>query len=133
MHLLRIKNLYETIIKKPEIIKMWNNNVNDLTIVEKNETERCILAERSFCDEEGKRIISGFLLMKIIDNICKEKDLIKFRRALERVVKERCGGNYMEVEPILIAKDFEEKVMKFVTNYNKLQRRKPIQLIKNIK
>ena len=39
----------------------------------------------------------------------------------------------MEVEPILIAKDFEEKVMEFVTNYNKLQRRKPIQLIKNIK
>ncbi len=133
MHLLRIKNLYKTIIKKPEIIKMWNNNVNNLTIVEKNETERRILVERSFCDEKGKRVISGFLLIKIIDNICKEKDLIKFRRALERVVKERCGGNYMEVEPILIAKDFEEKVMEFVTNYNKLQRRKPIQLIKNIK
>ena len=99
-----------------------------LSAIEKNDNNQTILVQREFADDSGSHVDAGYYFIQCLNSLCKEKHLKQYRGFLESVVKQKAKGNYMEVDPILIAPEYDNAVLSFVDQYNKLQKRKPIQL-----
>ncbi len=100
-----------------------------LSIMEKDEEHRTILIERRFASNCGSHVRAGYYFIQCLNSLCEEKHLTQFRALLESVVKQQGKGNYMEVDSILIAPEYSDAVFDFVDQYNRIQKRKPIQLL----
>lgn len=112
-------------------VGLFDQNINGLlSIIERNDKYRTILIERKFVNDSGSSIASGYYFVQCLSSICEEEDLKQFRSFLEIIVKEKANGNYMEVDPILIAPGCSNSVLSFTDQYNRIQKRKPIQLFR---
>lgn len=121
---------YGDLCKDPYSVGVFDQAINGiLSIVEKNDGDRTILIERRFTNNSGSHVSAGYYFMQCLDSLCEEKHLTQFRALLESVVKQQGKGNYMEVDPILIARGYSDAVFGFVDQYNRIQKRKPIQLL----
>lgn len=131
MTIKKIKTLtpYKTLCENLYSSGIFDKNINGLlSIIEKNDKLGTILIERKYINNGGNTIICGYYFIQCFNSVCTEENLKLFREILEKVVKQKARGNYMEVNPIIIAKGFTEEVIDFVDKYNKIQRRKPIEL-----
>ena len=104
------------------------NGNYSLAVIERNDKDRTVLIERTFRNGHGRPSVAGWCFIQCLRCQCAEDNLRLFRGLLEEVVKAKARGNYMEVEPLLIAPGFTDAVVRFVDQYNSFQRRKPIQL-----
>lgn len=122
-------NPFNSICKDLFSVGLFDKAINGLlSIVEKNGEHRTIVIERKFVDNSGNYLVAGYYFIQCLYSVCDENDLKQFRGYLENLVKEKAKGNYMEVDPILIAPGYNDSVLNFINQYNKIQRRKPIQL-----
>jgi len=120
---------YSSLYQDLYSLGIFDRNINgNLHILEKNDEHKTILIERRYVDLSGNLVISGFYFIQCLYFICETEHIRKFRGNLEIVVKKKAKGNYMEVDPIILARGYKEDVSHFIANYNEIQRRKPIQL-----
>jgi len=126
---LKISNPYSSLLSNLYSIGIFKSTINGLlSIIEKNDKYQTILLERQFINNSNIYIESGYYFIKCFNCPCNENELKKFRNTLENIVKQKTKGNYMEVDPIIIAVGFSPDVLNFIYQYNRIQRRKPIQL-----
>lgn len=126
---LKISNPYMALKKNLYSLDIFNKKINGLlNILEKNDELCTLLIERRFINNLGEKIESGYFFIQCLNSNCEEFHLIEFRKLLERIIMDRAKGNYMEVDPILIAPEFDFKVIEFIEQYNKFHKRKPIQI-----
>lgn len=120
---------YTSLCTDPYSAGIFDQSINGIvSVVEKNDQRGTILIERSFVNDSGSHVSAGYYFVQCLDSLCEERHLTEFRALLETVVKEKGAGNYMEVDPILIAPSYSHEVAGFVEQYNRMQQRKPIQL-----
>jgi len=121
------QDLYNSLCKDLYSLDIFDKSLNGLlSIIEKNDRHRTILIEKKFAVSSSGERTAGFFFVQCLNSFCNEEQLKEFRKNLEKVVKERAKGNYMEVDPILIAPGYSDIVINFVNQYNNFQRRKPI-------
>jgi len=126
---LKISNPYSSLLGNLYSIGIFNSSINGLlSIIEKNDKHRAILIERKFINSSNSYVGSGYYFIQCFNFLCNENELKQFRNTLENIVKQKAKGNYMEVDPIIIATGFNPDVLNFIYQYNRIQRRKPIQL-----
>lgn len=104
------------------------NGNYSLSVIERSDKDRTVLIERTFRNSLGESFGAGYYFIQCLQCRCGEDNLRLFRSLLEEVVKRKAKGNHMEVEPFLSAPGFADEVTRFVEQYNRFQRRKPIQL-----
>jgi hypothetical protein len=120
---------YSSLCRDLYSVGIFDRTINGiLSVIEKNDKHRTILIERQFLNTSGSQATAGYCLVQCLESPCEEDHLRWFRGLLEKIVKQRAKGNYMEVDPILVAAGFTPVVLGFVEQYNRIQRRKPIQL-----
>ncbi|MBU4562853.1 hypothetical protein KKB17_05545 [bacterium] len=120
---------YRSLISNLYSIGIFKSAINGLlSIIEKNDKYRTILLERQFINNSNIYIESGYYFIQCFNCTCNKNELKQFRNTLENIVKQKTKGNYMEVDPIIIAVEFSPDVLNFIYQYNRIQRRKPIQL-----
>ena len=121
---------YGDLCNNPYSVGIFDQAINGiLSIMEKDDEHRTILIERRFASNSGSHVSAGYYFIQCLNSLCEEKHLTQFRALLESVVKQQGKGNYMEVDPILIAPGYSDAVFGFVDQYNRIQKRKPIQLL----
>jgi len=121
--------MYSSLISNLYSIGIFDSAINGLlSIIEENDKYQTILLERQFADNFNIYIESGYYFIQCLNCTCNETTLKQFRIMLENIVKHKAKGNYMEVDPIIIADGYSPDVLSFIYQYNKIQRRKPIQL-----
>lgn len=126
---LKISNPYSSLLSNLYSIGIFKSAINGLlSIIEKNDKYQTILLERQFINNSNIYIESGYYFIQCFNCPCNENELKQFRNTLENIVKQKTKGNYMEVDPIIIAVGFSPDVLNFIYQYNRIQRRKPIQL-----
>ena len=126
---LKISNPYSSLLSNLYSIGIFKSTINGLlSIIEKNDKYQTILLERQFINNSNIYIESGYYFIQCFNCPCNENELKQFRNTLENIVKQKTKGNYMEVDPIIIAVGFNPDVLNFIYQYNRIQRRKPIQL-----
>lgn len=109
---------YKSLGKDLYSMGIFDKTINGLlSVIEKNDNDRTILIGKKFANNSGEYISSGYYFIQCLSSWCNEDNLKLFRGFLEAVVIQKAKGNYMEVDPILIAPE-----------YNRIQKRKPIQL-----
>lgn len=122
-------NPYDSICGDPYSLSIFERQINgDLAIIEKDNIQKLILFNKKFLDLEGGHRSSGYCLVRCIDGICNIDSVEEFRRKLDEITRKYANGNYMDVDPILIAKAFSQDVLAFIDSYNSLQKRKPMRL-----
>lgn len=120
---------YDSICRDYYSLSIFEKEVNgDLAIIEKDDIQKLILFNKRFLDLEGRNKSSGYCLMQCIEGICNIDSLKAFRKRLEETTRKYTNGNYMNVDPILVAKAFSQDVLSFIDSYNSLQKRKPMRL-----
>lgn len=120
---------YEQLLEDIYSLGIFDKKINGLLeVIETNKEHNTILAERKFIDKSGNYNSAGYYFIQCLNELCKEEHLKEFRGQLEKIVKQKSKGNYKEVDPILISPEYSSFVLDFITRYNKIQRRKPIQL-----
>lgn len=120
---------YNSICDNLYSVDIFDKTLNGLlSVIDKKHNNQTILIERKFTDSHRVQIGAGYYFIQCLTVTCGEEQLTQYRRLLEEVVKQRARGNYMEVDPILIAPQFNSAVLTFIEQYNKIQKRKPIQL-----
>ena len=121
---------YSRLCKDPYSMGIFDKTVDgQLAIAETDDNNKSVLVEKSFADHTGTQISCGHVFIQCLDTRCDENDLMRFRGLLQNIVNSRSKGDYMEVEPILIAPSFSNHVVMFVTQYNEIQKRKHIRLL----
>jgi len=126
---LKISNPYSSLLSNLYSIGIFKSTINGLlSIIEKNDKYQTILLERQFINNSNIYIESGYYFIQCFNCPCSENELKQFRNTLENIVNRKTKGNYMEVDPIIIAVGFNPDVLNFIYQYNRIQRRKPIQL-----
>jgi len=122
-------NPYESLCRDLYSIGIFDQTINGcLSVIERDDESHTILIDRKFPTNSEDIVRCGYCFVQCLDCPCNQEHLRRFRQRLERLVNLRAGGNYMEVDPILIAREFDTPVISFVEDYNAIQRRKPIQL-----
>jgi len=122
---------YGDLCNDPYSVGIFDQAINGiLSIVEKNDEHGTVLIERTFANNSGSDVSAGYYFVQCVNSLCEEKHLTQFRALLESVVKQRGKGNYMEVDPILVAPRYSDAVLRFVEQYNRMQQRKPIELFR---
>ena len=120
---------YDSICRDPYSLSILGKEINgDLAIIEKDNIQKFILLNKRFLDLAGKAKNSGYCLVQCIEGVCNIDSVEEFRRKLEEITRKYANGNYMEVDPILVAKAFSQDVLAFIDSYNGLQKRKPMRL-----
>jgi len=120
---------YDSICKDPYSLSIFEREINgDLGIIERDDIPKLILFNKRFLDLEGRGKSSGYCLVQCIDDVCNIDSVEEFRKKLEEIARKYANGNYMDIDPILIAKAFSQDVLVFIDNYNSLQKRKPMRL-----
>lgn len=122
-------NPYNSICRDPYSLSILAKEINgDLAIIEKDDIQQFILLNKGFLDLADKAKSSGYCLVQCIEGVCNIDSVEEFRRKLEEITRKYANGNYMDIDPILIAKDFPRDVLAFIHSYNSLQKRKPVRL-----
>ncbi len=122
---------YNSLCKDLYSLGIFDKAINGLlSIIETDDKHQTILIERRFADNSGDYIEAGYYFIQCLNITCEEEHLKQSREILEIVIKQKVKSNYMEVDPILLAPEFNKAVLDFVNQYNKIQRRKPIQLFR---
>jgi|GEM_PF-1766491 len=126
---LSILDPYKTLCKDLYSADIFDQAIDGLLfLVEKDDGEQTLLIEKKFVNNSEGYLNSGYYFIQCINSVCSDEQIKKFRGLLEKVVKQKAKGNYMEVEPIIVAQKYDDSVIEFVEQYNKMQKRKPIQL-----
>lgn len=126
---LSVSNPYDQLCKDIYSLEIFDKRINGLlSVIETNGEFKTILVERRFIDNFGNYVSAGYYFIQCLNELCEEEHLKKFRGYLENIVKKRANGNYKEIDPILIAPEFSVFTLDFIDKYNKIQKRKPIQL-----
>lgn len=121
------KSLSEDLYSLGILSKEINGNLN---FIKKYVRDQVLLISKGFLNLGGKEKISGYIFIQCVNDVCNIEIIKSFRKKLENIVKQYAEGNYMEVDPILIARDFSTDVIKFVDEYNTFQKRKNLRLYK---
>lgn len=120
---------YDSICRDPYSLSIFEREINgDLAIIERDNIQKLILFSKRFLDLEGRDKSSGYCLVQCIEGVCNIDAVEEFRRKLDEITRKYANGNYMDVDPILIAKAFSQDVLAFIDGYNNLQKRKPMRL-----
>jgi len=120
---------YDSICRDPYSLSIFEREINGtLTIIERDDTRKLILFNKGFLDLESRNKSSGYCLVQCIEGVCNIDSVEEFRRKLEGITKKYANGNYMNVDPVLVAKAFSQDVLTFIDGYNSLQKRKPMRL-----
>ncbi len=120
---------YDSICRDPYSLSIFEKKINGmLTIIERDDTRKLILFNKGFLDLESRDKSAGYCLVKCIEGVCNIDSVEEFRRKLEEITKKYANGNYMGVDPVLVAKAFSQDVLTFIDSYNSLQKRKPMRL-----
>lgn len=126
---LSVSDPYEKLCEDLYSLEIFNKRINGLLeLIETIKDQNSILVERKFIDNSGNYVSAGYYFIQCLNELCEEEHLKEFRSLLEIIVKQKAQGNYKEVDPILIAPNFSASSLDFVDKYNKIQRRKSIQL-----
>ena len=126
---LRCQDPYTALRTDPYSSGLFTQTVNGfLEVVQQDDKARTIVLETSFLNSQGSRVHAAYFFVQCLESECHETELTNFRHLLEYIVREKASGNYMQVNPILIAASFDEPVIEFVEQYNSVQKRKPIEL-----
>lgn len=98
------------------------------TIVEFESSEQRKLTLRKYYFREGKKIYLGNLVILLINGKCTLEDFVKFMKFIsEEALKFQ--GDFMSVEPIIVAESFEPMPDFFIEKYNEIEtlaRKQPI-------
>jgi len=122
-------NPYNSICRDPYLLSILRKEINgDLVITEKDDVQKFVVLSKGFLDLEGQPKSSGYCLVQCIDGVCNIHSVEEFRRKLEEITKKHANGNYMDVDPVLVAKAFSQDALAFIDSYNSLQKRKPVRL-----
>ncbi|OIP26825.1 MAG: hypothetical protein AUK00_03540 [Dehalococcoidia bacterium CG2_30_46_9] len=120
---------YASICREPYSLSIFERKINgDLAIIEMDNIQKLILFNKRFLDLEGRDKSSGYCLVQCIEGVCNIDSVEEFRRKLDEITRKYANGNYMDIDPILIAKAFSQDVLVFIDSYNSLQKRKPVRL-----
>lgn len=120
---------YDSICRDPYSLNILEREINgDLAIIERDNIQKLIQFNKRFLDLGGRDKSSGYCLVQCIEGVCNIDSVEKFRRKLDEITRRYANGNYMDVDPILIAKAFSQNVLAFIDGYNSLQKRKPMRL-----
>jgi len=124
-----IGNPYDSICRDPYSVSIFEREINgDLAIIERDDIHKFILLNKGFLDLKNRDKNSGYCLVHCIYGVCDIDSVKIFRKKLEEITIKYATGNYMDVDPVLIAKSFSQNVLSFVDSYNNFQKRKPIRL-----
>ncbi len=120
---------YDSICREPYSLSIFEKAINgDIAIVERDDIQKFTLFNKRFLDLEGRGKSSGYCLVQCIEGVCNIDSVEEFRRKLEEITRKYVNGNYMDVDPILVAKAFSQDALAFIDSYNSLQKRKPMRL-----
>ena len=125
---LRTSDPYQTLLKNLFSLQIFDRSLNgSLHIRETDVTVQTLLIEREFVNTSEMRMTAGFVLIQCFSESMSDQDLRNFRSLVEDIVRRKTQGNYMDVNPIIIAPSFTESVYLFIQDYNKMQSRQPIE------
>ncbi len=126
--ILRAANPYRTLLNDPFALPIFDRSLNgSLAILLKDDVAQTMLIERRFKNTSDNTMNAGFIFIQCFNESITEEHLRRFRSLIETVVKEKAQGNYMDLNPIIIAPDFARSVLQFIEDYNRMQNRQPIE------
>lgn len=126
--MLKTSNPYLTLINDLFSLSIFDRSLNGfLNILVKDDIAQIILIERRFKNTHDKTMNAGYILIQCFQESITDEHLGRFRFLIEKIVKEKVQGNYMDLSPIIIAPDFSHSVLQFIDDYNRMQNRQPIE------
>jgi hypothetical protein len=113
--------VFETTIKDPMAgYRLFNGNSDYEFFLETSERSTNILTLKKFFNKNGKTVLLGKVLINRIDGTCKVGNLTEFLTLIDGEAKQ-FNGDYMYIEPIIIANSYDSLVADFIAEYNSLE------------
>ena len=127
---LNIDKPFEKLIENPYNISIFTKALDfNLTLVDKDTKSRTLLFQKEYTDEKGRNILCSYIFIQVINKLCSAKEFENYKRLLDEIVREYSQGDYLEIEPVIFANNYDEDVKTFIKDYNRIEHRKPYKLV----